>query len=357
MPIQVRHGGTGQVFDFPDGTDEQTIAGHFQAGQQAIAPQQPSVAQQFMSGLQQFAPQQQFQSTVPAPNGAGMIGLTPQQAQFSLQQNQQARQLESQQFQEQQRQQFRERELVARETEREKDRQGTIALQQQRFKNSQAAAKLVADQREAEEKARVIRDEESARVQANQNDRIQTRLEDSAQSRRDIALEGLALRRESNARAASGGGTAAKEPKIEFFNGIPMRYDFETKGWVEETSIPRQPPETKKSKDTFPSIFEKLRSAQNKAKADESLDEGEALTLAEMQSEARVIDNMSKGDPPFASEDVEERFYKSLLTQYERQGLSSQDSLNRANARMFGLHRIPFKTLPDGRPVPIVEQQ
>ena len=86
--MQVTDRRTGQVVELPDDTDDDVIIQHF-AGQQQ-APGQ-GLAQSFMSAGAQVAPQLAQtlaqgpeRSTLPNIGGGAMVGLTPQQAQFTL---------------------------------------------------------------------------------------------------------------------------------------------------------------------------------------------------------------------------------------------------------------------------------
>lgn len=92
--MRVRNGQTGEVIEVPDGTPDDDIHAQFSgAQQQNVTP----LAQSFAGGVQQAVPQlaQQLiqgpeQSTLPNIGGGAMVGLTPQQAQFTLQSAQQS---------------------------------------------------------------------------------------------------------------------------------------------------------------------------------------------------------------------------------------------------------------------------
>lgn len=147
--MQVRDRRTGQMVELPDEYDDDQILGHFSAqGQQA-----PSLAQSFIGGIQQQAGSQiaqqlaqgPAQSTLPNIGGGAMVGLTPQQAQFTLQSAQNANvDAMANKMQQQQ--------MVQNKIESEADRAQTLKLRQQELKNIIQERKIVADQAKFEAK-------------------------------------------------------------------------------------------------------------------------------------------------------------------------------------------------------------
>lgn len=149
--MQVRDRRTGQMVELPDEYDDDQILGHFSAqGQQA-----PSLAQSFIGGIQQQAGSQiaqqlaqgPAQSTLPNIGGGAMVGLTPQQAQFTLQSAQNSNVDAMQQKMEQQRQ-------TQQSLESEKDRSQQLKLHKENLKNIIAERKIQADRDKFEAEVR-----------------------------------------------------------------------------------------------------------------------------------------------------------------------------------------------------------
>jgi hypothetical protein len=141
--MRVRNGQTGEIIEFPDGTPDDEIHARFSgAQQQNVTP----LAQSFAQGAQQVVPQlaQRLiqgpeQSTLPNIGGGAMVGLTPQQAQFTLQSAQQSN-VDSMANKLQQQQ------MVQQSLEAEKDRAQVLKLRQQDLKNRIAETKLLTEQ-------------------------------------------------------------------------------------------------------------------------------------------------------------------------------------------------------------------
>lgn len=152
--MKVRNGQTGEIIEVPDGTTDDDIHAQFSgAQQQNVTP----LAQSFAGGVQQAVPQlaQQLiqgpeQSTLPNIGGGAMVGLTPQQAQFTLQSAQQSN-VDSMANK------LRQQQMVQQSLESEADRAQTLKLQQQSLKNQIAERKLMTEQAkfEAEQKAKM----------------------------------------------------------------------------------------------------------------------------------------------------------------------------------------------------------
>lgn len=152
--MKVRNGQTGEIIEVPDGTTDDEIHAQFSgAQQQNVTP----LAQSFAQGAQQVVPQiaQQLiqgpeQSTLPNIGGGAMVGLTPQQAQFTLQQAQQSN-VDSMANK------LRQQQMIQQSLESEADRAQTLKLQQQSLKNQIAERKLMTEQAkfEAEQRAKM----------------------------------------------------------------------------------------------------------------------------------------------------------------------------------------------------------
>ena len=138
--MQVTNRRTGEVVQLPDEYDDDQIINHF-AGQQATP-----LAQSFIGSAQQNVGPQLAQtlaqgpqrSTLPNIGGGAMVGLTPQQAQFTLQSAQQSN-VDSME------QRMRQQQQVQNSIEAEKDRNQTLKLRQQELKNLVQAKKLEAE--------------------------------------------------------------------------------------------------------------------------------------------------------------------------------------------------------------------
>ena len=153
--MQVLDRRTGKYFEAPDhGTDDDILSAYSASGMETIQP--PSLAQSFIQAgapavgtLAQSLAQGPQRSTLPNIGGAGMIGLSPQQAQFVLQSAQQSNV-------DAQTQKLRQQELTQQSIEGEKNRSQEIKLYQQRIKNDMAIAKAQAevDKFEAELRAK-----------------------------------------------------------------------------------------------------------------------------------------------------------------------------------------------------------
>lgn len=150
--MQVRNGRTGEIIEVPDGTPDDDIHAQFSgAQQQNVTP----LAQSFAGGAQQAVPQlaQQLiqgpeQSTLPNIGGGAMVGLTPQQAQFTLQSAQQSN-VDSMANKLQQQQ------MVQQSLEAEKDRSQVLKLRQQDLKNRIAETKMLTEQAKFEAQMKV----------------------------------------------------------------------------------------------------------------------------------------------------------------------------------------------------------
>lgn len=158
--MQVRNGQTGEIIEVPDGTPDDDIHAQFSGQSQMNGP---SLAQSFAQTGQQAIPQlaQRLiqgpeQSTLPNIGGGAMVGLTPQQAQFTLQQAQSSN-VDSMENR------IRQQQMVQQSLENEKDRAQTLKLEQQSLKNRIAETKVLADQAkfEAEQKAKIAEFEEA----------------------------------------------------------------------------------------------------------------------------------------------------------------------------------------------------
>lgn len=138
--MQVTNRRTGEVVQLPDEYDDDQIINHF-AGQQATP-----LAQSFIGSAQQNVGPQLAQtlaqgpqrSTLPNIGGGAMVGLTPQQAQFTLQSAQQSN-VDSME------QRMRQQQQVQNSIEAEKDRSQTLKLRQQELKNAIQERKIAAD--------------------------------------------------------------------------------------------------------------------------------------------------------------------------------------------------------------------
>ena len=148
--MKVRNQATGEVVDLPDGTTEDAIHAHFSGGQAQAQPQ--GLAQSFMSAGQQVVPQlaaslaaPQQQSTLPNIGGGSVVGLTPQQAQFTLQSAQQSN-VDSMANK------MRQQQMTQQSLESEADRAQTLKLRQQELKNAIAQKKMETEQAKFEAK-------------------------------------------------------------------------------------------------------------------------------------------------------------------------------------------------------------
>lgn len=178
--MQVIHGPTGMPFEFPDNTPEPEIQNFFrQAETQMPTPERP-VAQQFAQGIQDFQQQQALTPQQPPINGRGFVGMTPQQAQFHLQQRQNQRALEQRGAIEQQRLRADEQRLNQQSIENEKDRSFRIKEFQSRLKNQQDIAKAKAEVDKLKEKANLLneKDRREFEIQALQMEHDAEMLQD-----------------------------------------------------------------------------------------------------------------------------------------------------------------------------------
>lgn len=141
--MQAIHPGTGMAIEFPDNTPPEEIDRHFQTAQNNMPVNATSIAQQFIDGARGAYEQQQM---APAPvNGAGFVGLDPQQAQFMLQQRQNAAALQQRAASDQARNRIQQQQLVQQEMEGEKDRAQQIKLYKERLRNEREIAKANAE--------------------------------------------------------------------------------------------------------------------------------------------------------------------------------------------------------------------
>lgn len=141
--MQVLHQPSGMPFEFPDDTPPEAIQGYFRSAEQGMPTTAPTIAQQFIDGARGAYEQQQL---APAPvNGRGFVGLDPQQAQFMLQQRQNAAALQQRSASEQARNRLQEQQMVQQSVEAEKDRALRINEFQSRLKNEQKLSKARED--------------------------------------------------------------------------------------------------------------------------------------------------------------------------------------------------------------------
>lgn len=141
--MQAFHPGTGMTLEFPDNTPDEDIQQHFMNAQSNMPTTAPSVAQQFIDGARGAYEQQQLS---PAPvNGAGFVGLDPQQAQFMLQQRQNQAAMQQQSASDQARNRIEQQKMMQQGLEGEKDRSLQINLHKQTLKNQIDQRKIDAD--------------------------------------------------------------------------------------------------------------------------------------------------------------------------------------------------------------------
>jgi hypothetical protein len=141
--MQAFHPGTGMTLEFPDNTPAEEIDRHFMNAQSNMPTTAPSVAQQFIDGARGAYEQQQLS---PAPvNGAGFVGLDPQQAQFMLQQRQNQAAMQQQSASDQARNRIEQQKMMQQGLEGEKDRSLRINLHKQTLKNQIDQRKIDAD--------------------------------------------------------------------------------------------------------------------------------------------------------------------------------------------------------------------
>jgi len=161
--MQAFHPGTGMTLEFPDNTPAEEIDRHFMNAQSNMPTTAPSVAQQFIDGARGAYEQQQLS---PAPvNGAGFVGLDPQQAQFMLQQRQNAAALQQRAASDNAQNRLQQQKLEQDELEGEKNRATTISLATQRMKND-----IAIDKAQAAAAAHAEKMKELGRQTDNQHD-------------------------------------------------------------------------------------------------------------------------------------------------------------------------------------------
>lgn len=328
--MQVRDRRTGQMVELPDEYDDDQILGHFSAqGQQA-----PSLAQSFIGGIQQQAGSQiaqqlaqgPAQSTLPNIGGGAMVGLTPQQAQFTLQSAQQSNVDTMQQKMQQQ-------QMTQQGIENEKDRAQTLKLRQQELKNLVAQKKIQADidKFEAEQKTlgKAFDAESKAKLEQMKMDAAQKREEGKLYD-----LNGQLVDRQGQVIADNTRQPAPPAPPTPKLidtvdeNGKPVQK------WVlpeAGASYPSQPDAQSTTgqvteKDWFrdgPQILEEGMTAELEMMRQSNPE----ATVQPMEwkaiNEPRYRQNM--GLPPFKSAAAEEAFKKSAADTAMRNTMESRD--------------------------------
>lgn len=208
--MQAFHPGTGMTLEFPDNTPDEDIQRHFMNAQSNMPTTAPSVAQQFIDGARGAYEQQQLS---PAPvNGAGFVGLDPQQAQFMLQQRQNAAALQQRAASDNAQNRLQQQKLEQDELEGEKNRATTISLATQRMKND-----IAIDKAQAAAAAHAEKMKELGRQADNKHD---LDLE-SLRLKNDLEIEGARIqgRKEVAGMRASSNSTKGPETVI-----VPMEY-------------------------------------------------------------------------------------------------------------------------------------
>jgi len=320
--MQVRDRRTGQMVELPDEYDDDQILGHFSAqGQQA-----PSLAQSFIGGIQQQAGSQiaqqlaqgPAQSTLPNIGGGAMVGLTPQQAQFTLQSAQNANVDSMQQKMEQQRQ-------TQQSLESEKDRSQQLKLHKENLKNIIAERKIQADRDKFEAEVRA----EEGKLNRGLSERLATldntlardrmkqggeqfdknyKLDEKAQSlderRVGIAEQGLAL--DQKQMEADGWQqtnvmrdnpeTGQKEVWVAYTKpGFKPEYVSQTPTTGKSLDIVDRPdhPQVYKSAET---MFKSIVDQNNQLPPDQR------QSIPDMQNDALVFSRVQYGQKPFVNQ-------------------------------------------------------
>ena len=208
--MQAFHPGTGMTLEFPDNTPDEDIQQHFMNAQSNMPTTAPSVAQQFIDGARGAYEQQQLS---PAPvNGAGFVGLDPQQAQFMLQQRQNAAALQQRAASDNAQNRLQQQKLEQDELEGEKNRATTISLATQRMKND-----IAIDKAQAAAAAHAEKMKELGRQADNKHDLDLEAL----RLKNDLEIEGARIqgRKEVAGMRASSNSTKGPETVI-----VPMEY-------------------------------------------------------------------------------------------------------------------------------------
>ena len=229
--MQVTNRRTGEVVQLPDEYDDDQIINHF-AGQQTTP-----LAQSFIGSAQQNVGPQLAQtlaqgpqrSTLPNIGGGAMVGLTPQQAQFTLQSAQQSN-VDSME------QRMRQQQQVQNSIEAEKDRSQTLKLRQQELKNAIQERKIAAD---------LAKFEAEMNVSENAKDRSsrESMATNELLLRADMADSDNAIRQQEFGLRERGMGIQEQELGLRQQQMQEEREYRAQTGWG-QTTIARQNPET-----------------------------------------------------------------------------------------------------------------